>query len=224
MAPTQRGKKRDQVTGVLVNANLCYVFTTKDLAALSGISPADLTAQLGHIAEAQLAATAQPKVVGANAPKPPRVSKRLTTGAVAAAQGSVSTYCAYNKLGTARSAGWRLAKAGNSVAIRSSGKTVTAVVEVDGVLYCWPMNSADFDQYNDELGLKLPSTVTTAAERNRCVRGARFPQPGRISLRLDTGSVFSSFYDSDNPPTTGEWFNATQPLLYGNTPAAAGGG
>ncbi len=222
MAPTQRGKKRDVTVGVKVNANLIYVFTTKNLSGIPGVSDADLVGQLGHIAATALGANALPKVLGANAPSPPRVSKKLATAGTAG-QGSVGTFCAYDKLGTARAAGWSLSKAGRGVAIRSTGKSVTAAVEIDGVIYCWPLNSTDHASYAESLGLKAPASITSEAEKNRCVTGATAPKPGRISLRLEGGSTFSSYCKPDAAPE-GEWFGKSSPFLYGNATAPAGGG
>lgn len=185
-----RGKPRNITTYVKVNEQLFYGFRTKDLAAVTGVTQADITA-LGHV-------TAPPAnsilCFAANAPKPPRVSKKIA-GAASGAQGSVGSFCAYDRLAAAIAAGWNLAKDGLEVGLRTSGKTVTVVAEIaqNGVLYAFSMNSADFASYGDVLGLKTAQTLT-ASELQRVVRGSTYPKPGRAQLTLQTGGTVNAFY------------------------------
>ena len=186
-----RGKKRDQTRYVKANAVLYYGFRTKDLSTVTGVTAGDLTA-LGHLTTLPTNAVA---CFAANAPKPPRVTKRIA-GATATSQGSVSTFCGFDALAAALSAGWNLSKDGRAVGLRNTGRTITAVVELTpgGVLYAFPMNQADFAQYAAELGLQSAATITTAAEVNRLVRGSTYPKPGRATKELDTGANVVTFY------------------------------
>ncbi|HEY9657737.1 MAG TPA: hypothetical protein V6C65_04670 [Allocoleopsis sp.] len=202
-----RGVQRDKLTYVRVNSALFYGFKTKDLAAVAGVSSTDLTTYLGHVS-AQAVTASDLLCLGANAPKPPRVTKRIAN-AGATAQGSVSTFCAYDKIGAATNNGWTLSKPGSFVGLSSSGRTITAVVEItpNGVLYAFPMNAGDFQAYGAELGLKSAASITTESELRRLVRGASLPKPGRAAKALPGGSI-SSFYDPANladlqQPTSG---------------------
>lgn len=188
-----RGKLRDKTVYVKANASLYYGWRTKDLSQVPSISAADLTA-LGHISALPANAIA---CFGANAPKPPRVSKRLS-GATATTQANIGTFCGYDKLAAALVGGWSLAKDGRAVSLSTTARTVIAVAEVSaaGVLYAFPMNAADFGSYAAELGLKSNTSVTTASELARLVRASTYPQPGRAAKRLATGTV-SSFYSYD---------------------------
>lgn len=209
-----RGKKRDVTTYVKANATLFYGFRTKDLSSIGGVTAADLTA-LGHVVALPANSVS---CFGANAPKPPRVTKRLTS-AGPTAQGSVSTFCDYNRLSNALAAGWSLAKDGRGVGLRNTGKTVTAVVEIgtNGVLYSFPMNQGDFALYAAELGLKSAASLTTSAEQNRLVRGSTYPKPGRAIKDLGNGSRITTFYDpaklSDLQTPTSGWVVQTFPRL-----------
>lgn len=214
-----RNKRRDVTAYVKVTPVLLYGFRTKDLSQVTGVSSGDLTA-LGHVNTLASGAIA---CFGANAPKPPRVSKRIAN-APAGSQGSVSTFCAYDKLAAALSAGWSLAKDGIDVGLRTSGKSVTAIVEIapNGVLYAFPMNAADFASYGETLGLESAATLTNA-EMQRLVRGSTYPKPGRAIKELDTGGSVSSFYAPANKgnlqqPASG-WRVQTNARLLSTPPA-----
>lgn len=187
-----RGRKRDQLRYVKVNPVLWYGFKTVDLSAIAGVSAADLTA-LGHTANPT--GTGALLCIGANAPKPPRVTKKIA-GASSTSQGSTSTFCAYDRLPQAAAAGWSVGKSGREVGLRTSGRSVTALVEIapGGVMYAFSMNAGDFASYGAELGLKSASSITTEAEINRVVFGSSLPRPGRASKELTTGTI-TSFYD-----------------------------
>ncbi len=189
-----RGRRRDVTSFVAVNPVLMYGFKTKDLSALAGVSSADLSAQLGHTAQSAIP-SGRLVVIGANAPKPDRVSKKLI--AAAGSQGSVSTFCAYNRLTNAIAGGWTMAKQGRDVGLRTDGRSVTAIVPMsstNGLMYCYTMNRADFESYGAELGLVSASSITTEAEINRLVKGSTLPRPGRAMKVLSTGATVSTFY------------------------------
>lgn len=191
---------------VYANERILWGYKTKDLASLSGISTADLTDQLGHIKqEAAQDLVGAILVIGANAPKPPRVTKRLT--GTTTGQRSVSTYCSVRTLSKALQNGWTMSKAGRGVTVRAASgnrPSQTAIAELsDGTLYAFPMNSADFKAYGAGLGLRDAATITSDAERARLVSGSRLPRPGRAGLELSDGSNFSSFYSSNTNLGTG---------------------
>ena len=190
---------RDQFVFVPVNTKILYGFKTKDLASIGGVSSADLTA-LGHLtASAAMAQSGKIYVVGASAPKPPRVSKKLNNAAVGT-QKSISTYCGKPNLGSALTAGWNVAKNGHGVTLQaasaSSGSLTAIATLSDGSRYCFPMNKADFDAHGAALGLESSTTITTTAEKDSLVRGSSKPKPGRASKKTASGGTFSSFYSS----------------------------
>lgn len=215
-----RGIKRDQTKYVLVNPSLYYGFRTKDLSAVPGVTAGDLTA-LGHV---DAPAGGLASCFGANAPKPPRVSKALaSTGPEQ--QASISSFCAYDQLAAALGAGWNLAKDGRAVGLRNTARTVTAVIAIDtaGPYYCFPMNAADFASYATELGLLSSSSMTTAVEQELLVRGASYPKPGRAMKELESGATVNSFYSPEKladlqNPTSGWIVKSTVRQLI--TPAA----
>ena len=196
-----RNVKRDILVFVRANTKILFGFKTKDLAAIGGVSTADITA-LGHISGT--AATAQAGkilVVGASAPKPPRVTKRRENAA-AGTQKSVSTYCDALGLSNALAAGWTLSKQGRGVMLKAASAsrgTLTAIATLsNGAKYAFPMNKADFDQYGSALGLESSAIITTETERDSLVRGSRIPFPGRASIELASGATFSTFFASSN--------------------------
>lgn len=196
-----RDKKRDQLTYVPMNSILYYGFNTKDLSALAGVSAADLSALLGHVPGETAAATANIiLVLGANSPKPPRVTRKLENASPGTQQ-SVSTFCAPGKLATAIAAKWNVSKKGTSVSLRpprpASGSQ-TAIAELsDGTLYAFSMNKEDFAAYGSILGLKQASSIRSATERGKLVAGSTRPKPGRAKLVLDSGATISSFYSTE---------------------------
>jgi hypothetical protein len=197
-----RGKKRDNMVFVHANPVILWGYKTKDLAALSGISATDLATQLGHIkSETAQGLVGAILVVGANAPKPPRVTKKLTAGTTSS-QRSVSTYCSTTTLSIALQNGWTMSKGNRGVILRAASlnrPSQTAVAKLsDGTLYAFPMNSADFKAYGTRLGLQDATTLKSDQERNSLVSGCRLPRPGKASLELSDGSTFSSFFSSNH--------------------------
>lgn len=200
-----RGKSRDKLTFVRMGAasTLYYGFRTKDLAAVGGVSAADLTA-CGHQLVSEMAAS-NILILGANSPKPPRVRKRVAANPTNAQQGSVSTFCAPASLGTAAAAGFFLSKGGRGVKITPTGRSVTAAAEVSatGGFYCFPMNSADFAEVSADLGLIIPNS---AAERAKCYTGTTSPRPAIVKKQIAgaagaAGSTISTFCSYDKIDT-----------------------
>lgn len=205
-----RGKKRDQMTYVLVSEFAYFGFKTKDLSSVAGVTAADLTA-LGHVRGTAQApfqpAAGRIVIVGANAPKPPRATKRIASAA-AGAQQSVSTFCAVNNTGLAMAAGWNISKQRRGVFLRpvtSAKNSVTAIAELsDGSLYCFPMNKADYNTYAAQLGLKDSATEQSATEKAKLVSGSTIPKPGKASLEVSGGGSFSSFYSTSAKDTAAQ--------------------
>ncbi len=202
-----RNVKRDQLVFVPANSKILYGFKTKDLTAIGGISASDISA-LGHLTSAAASTqTGKILVVGCNAPKPPRVSKKISTAA-AGTQQTVSTFCGVTNLATALGAGWNLAKQGKGVLLKAASATrgsLTVIAELsNGALYCFPMNKTDFDTHGASLGLKSSAEITTTAERDSLVRGSRVPKPGKASIELTGGGVFSSYFSTSKEGDLGQ--------------------
>lgn len=195
MSSYTRGKKRENLVFVLINDLLYFGFKPKDLTSLTGVTASDITA-LGHVA-VSAAVAGKIRVIGSQAPKPPRVQKKIS-GAAIGQQKSVSTFCAYPSISAAQAAGWSLLKSRKSVTLRASSAdraSLTAIATLsDTSLYCFPMNKADYELFGADLGLETASTITTEAERKKLVSGASIPYPGRASKLLAGGSTFSSFF------------------------------
>ncbi len=191
-----RGSSRDVLSFVKTNPIFCYGWKTVDLAARTGLSSSDITTQLGHMTAA--AADAVPNrimVTGANSPKPARVVKRDITAPISS-PGSTSTFIAYDKLSTAATAGWTLAKAARGVRLTANvdgRRSVTAIAELsNGALYAFPMNRADFELFKAPLGLVDAASITTDTERRSLVTGSR-SRPGKVSIEQG-GGMFSSYF------------------------------
>jgi hypothetical protein len=196
-----RNKKRDNLVYVPINSVLYYGFNTKDLAAISGISSTDLTTTLGHIdAATAAAATGKILILGANAPKPPRVTRKLAAAA-AGTQQTISTFCSKAKLSLALADKWNVSHRGKSATLRpanaSSGSQSAVAVLSDGTRYAFPMNKEDFTTYGSALGLQAPSQVT-GDERDKVVSGTSKPRPGRAKIKVESGGTFQSFFSSDS--------------------------
>ena len=215
MPPYVRGVGRPDLIYVRINEFVLYGFARKDLTKIPGVTAADIT-PLGHLTAAAAGGTAGAILcLGANAPKPARVRKRL--GNAVTAQGSVSTFCSYNALAAAAGAGWRLVKPVHYVSLSGPsagrrGQTVIAELS-NGTLYAFSMNTADVTAYAGALGLQAAAAVTTDVERKKLVRGSNVPRPGKAGLEVAVGggtpdtpisgfSRFESFY-STNAELTG---------------------
>ncbi|AFY43664.1 hypothetical protein [Nostoc sp. PCC 7107] len=194
-----RGKKREDLVYVLVNQSMYYGWKRKDIAALGGISEADLT-NIGHLkAEGATLTAGNVIVIGAKSPQPARVTRKISNATVGQQQ-SVSTFCAYDKLAAALGAKWNASTSRRAVTLRAPVATrgsLTAIATLgDGSKYCFPMNKADFENYGAELGLTNATTINTDLERNKLVSGSTRPYPGRASKLLEDGSTFSSFFST----------------------------
>lgn len=201
MASAARGRKREELVYVPASEFIMYGFKTFDLSSVTGISASDITA-LGHVkAEGMTADATKVYVLRANAPKPPRVSKK--TGATGGGTGtggagveplSVTTFCGYNQMSAAFAAKWTLAKQGRGITFRgesSPGRQRTVAVPLGGGFYCFSCDRATFSSYGALLGLK---GTLTDAEAKRAFMGSAGPKPGRAQAKTANGS-FSSFYD-----------------------------
>lgn len=190
-----RGKKRPNLVFVLINDFLYFGFKSKDLTTITGVSTSDISA-LGHIPEGSTFG-GKIKIIGANAPTPPKVSKKIPNATVEQ-QKTVSTYCDYSSLDDAQVLGWNLIKTKQSVNLRSlnvNRSSLTAIAELgDGSFYCFPMNRDDFESYGADLGLQSATGITTESERKRLVSGCSIPYPGKASKLLAGKSTFSSFF------------------------------
>jgi hypothetical protein len=200
MAVYTRGKKRNVLTYVSVYQNLLYGFRTKDFDTIGGITTANLQSQLGHLLGDFVAPAGSIRVIGANTPKPARVTKRIPN-ATSGNQLSVSTFCSSLTLTQAMAGGWNVTKARKNVTVRpetASRNSLTAIATLsDGTLYCYPMNKGDYNSYAEALGLTNGAGLgsISAAERAKLVSGSTIPRPGKASLEV-TGATFSSFYSS----------------------------
>jgi hypothetical protein len=200
MAPYTRGKKRDQTRFVKANSVILYGFKTKDLAAATGISQADLNNQLGHLDTTAAEALAGGiRVIGINSPKPPRVSKRIPN-ATLNQPASVSTFCSFDKIAASAAGGWGLIKAARGVSLQPNvpgRRTVTAIAALSNLIkYAFPMNAADFEFAKAALGLQQSSQLS-ATERSQLITGSSSTRPGRASIQLETG-ILTAFYSTDS--------------------------
>jgi hypothetical protein len=190
MAASTRGVLRDQLTFVLVNAVFAYGWNAPDIAAASGVSTADLKTGLGHMDAVEAAAiSGVVMVTGANAPKPARVTKKITNSPVGQ-RASVSTFVAYNKLASANAAGFKGGTRGRGVSLSAPGagkRTFSGVVELsNGLLYMQPIDSiAGTPERRTALGIQTAAEVS-ATEFLKLARGCK-SKPGRVELELSEG-------------------------------------
>jgi hypothetical protein len=201
MASSARGRKREELTYVAASEFVMYGFKTFDISGVPGITASDLTA-LGHVKAAGMTPDAtKVYVLRANAPKPPRVTKKATSGGVGTGTGgagatplTVSTFCSYNALSAAYAAKWTLAKQGRGITFRGEGSPTrqrTVAVPIGGGFYCFSCDRSTFSTYGTALGLK---GALTDAEAKKAFMGASAPKPGTAGTKTTAGSV-SSFYD-----------------------------
>lgn len=191
-----RGRKRDNLVFVAVSEMVYFGFRTKDFASLAGFSASDL-AVIGH---KELGAATGFKIIGARAPQPPKVKRPIPNASVGQ-QKSISTYCAFDKLGDATAAGWSITKRKRPIAVKAPSTirgTMTAIAILSDLSgYCFPLNKADFDEFGAELGLKSTLQVTSELERARLVSGSSIPYPGRAVKSLPGGNSFSTFFSTE---------------------------
>lgn len=198
MSSYTRGRKRDVLTFVNINATLLYGWNAPDLAAAAGVSSADLNTQLGHLGATAAAAIATGiMVMGANAPKPARAVKKVA-GAPTSSAGSISTYIAFDKRAAAATAGWSVRGSQRGVRLSApvAGKrSQTAVAELsNGLLYAFPMNQEDFALVGSTLGLQAAAQIS-AVEATKLATGMKQTRPGRASLE-DSGGILTAFFST----------------------------
>lgn len=195
-----RGTKRDLLRFVLLNPVFCYGWKTIDLSAIPGVSQSEITA-LGHMdATAANAVANRIMVLGANSPKPGRVTQKFPNP-VTTQRASVSTYVAYNARAAAVAAGWTLSGFQKGVRLAAPSpnrRSISAVAELsDGTRYVFPLNAEDFAIVSGPLGLQNSTQITTDNERNRLVTGTSSTRPGKAAIEHSEG-VMSTYYSTDN--------------------------
>jgi hypothetical protein len=129
----------------------------------------------------------------ANAPKPPKATKRL-------ADGSTSTsYIDDGAYVSAAAAGWQLIASKRSGGRRRKTRRTTVVyVTVNNVKYAWNIRDvllAKIKPSLDALGVKIATPETD------CVFGAAFPKPPTVKIFTAQGDeeiTASTFYDPSN--------------------------
>ena len=224
-----RGFTRDNIVFAKTNGgNIWHGFKPKDLASIPGVTEADVTA-LGWKKIAQVPEAGYP-VIGANSPKPQRVTKILNKRANANQQRSISTFVSQDSIVAAQGAGWELVGFGRGSrgGATPRGENVGAEIGPGGGIYVFWMNLTDAIAYAATLGLKRPSEFG-ADERKFSFSGASRPRPAKMGKIINeaTGAGFSSFvsYDKeDNALEAG--FKYIRPAILGPRPdvADAGGG
>jgi hypothetical protein len=152
-------------------SNLAYGFNT-------GLADGK-RADFGQVA-VNLAALPAVFVVGANSPKPARVT-------VDAPMGTYTSFADYTKIATLKADGGRV-KRGKSRAGSASASSKVVYVTIRGVKYAWNFVAASGVD-TAELGL-----IDADASNTDLVFGASFPKPARYKKKVAQG-YFSSFVD-----------------------------
>lgn len=210
-----RNKKRDVLTFVKANANnVYYGWNAKDITSLPGITTTDIAA-LGHLAATSAKAISGSLcVLGAKAPRPPRVKKILAANTTSPdVQESASTFCGYDKLSTALTENWKPAGRGRGVAARQTSRSITAAAAISfgGSLvgyYLFPMNASDALLPEVALlGLQFAGTTLSAAEIAKGFSASSYPKPAKVILTRSDGSNISTFcsFDKITDAISGGW-------------------
>jgi hypothetical protein len=184
-----RGQPRDNLVFVkATTGTVFYGFKTKDLTSQSAVSQTDVDA-LGHVRLERLASDAIP-VLGANAPKPPRVRKQIIRNPDRNQQGVISTFCAIDTVAAAQARGWEVISLETRVPVTNNDRTITAAaLFLNGGLYMFPMNRDDFDLYGEELHLVPPHEYITGYFFKRYgFSGASKPKPPIVSKQTSQGT------------------------------------
>lgn len=128
-------------------------------------------------------------VIGANAPKPPRATRKRTTG-------TDSSYCSAGAVTTARAAGWRVSpgKVRNG---SSSARSKAVYVTVDGNKIAWKMPLTTYNAIGaDRTALGILDATATMLD---LVFGVRYPKLPRVGIfqagGSDGGNQISTFCD-----------------------------
>ncbi len=128
-----------------------------------------------------------------NAPKPPKATKKLASGA------SSTSFIDDGAYVSAAAAGWQLIPSKRSGGRRRKTRRTTVVyVTVNGVKYAWNIRDtllAKAQSSLSALGIKV------ATKSDDCVFGASFPQPPKVKFYADQGGEevsMQTFYDPSN--------------------------
>lgn len=199
MSAITRGEKRENLTFVKVGnatSTVYYGWDAKDLTTETNVSTADLAA-LGHVTIDSLA-DSDLYFLRAQSPKPGRAKKTINKAPGVNDKATISTFYGAGSVKDLLRAGWKVEKRPRSVSLANNTRYVTAIAKLsNGILYCFPMNRADFEAYGEALGLQAPTSITTDAERLRLVQSSGFPRPGKAGKELVGGADFSSFFSTD---------------------------
>ena len=211
MAASTRGKSRDRLCMLRLNSQGMYFgFKTREFSG-TGVSDTDLNAQLGWILPPSgIPSFLDPNsllILRANAPKPPKFSKKLTpsgttTGVIPL---SLTLFCSPEKISTAMAAGWALAKRSRGIKFvgeNSSSRQMTCFVKVPATtgtgdyFYGFSCDKSTFTNYGSLLGLKAPAQLSATERESRCFIGASSPKPKNATLKTANGNI-SSFCSED---------------------------
>ena len=209
-----RGVEKGVLTFVSLNdSNMFYGFTTRDFTEIPGITQEDLDA-LGHRNELFHDALdiiyALPNklaIFGANSPKPARYKKVINRNPNADQIGSISTFISQGRVyaSSASARGWKFLSPAKGVSLTGNRRTTTALAQLSersaGGFYGFPMNTADFELYEDELGL-FSKAELTELERSRSFTGATRPQPPKVCKELSNGTKITTFASSGDALTS----------------------
>lgn len=128
-------------------------------------------------------------VVGANAPKPSRASRKRT------GSGYEGSFCSYDVIATLKQAGWSITPGKPTRKPRpANGLSKCVYVTMPGgVKYAW----------YSPIGQNAPTLGTigvrdATGSDNDLIFGSEFPKPPRYKKLLTDGSSFSSFVDPTN--------------------------
>jgi len=132
-------------------------------------------------------------ILGCNSPKPPRATKRFTTG-------YESSFISAGSIAAARADGWRITRGRVSRLGGSSDLSETRYVTINGMKYAFQYTLPSTDVAAPDvapLGLKKPTSADTDL-----IWGCTFPKPPTLRKVLDDGtSLFSTFCDPTSVDT-----------------------
>jgi|688.fasta_scaffold357782_2 hypothetical protein len=193
-----KGKAKSVVWGVKATSKIVYAWKGKSDPAegITGISDTEVIEQLGLI---NITESGVPSgfvaIMGANAPKPPRLTKTGTDGK------SISMFCASDKYPSALRLGWSNASRGRIRGTGDSASQIVVTVEIYSLHYCWNAyqdilsvgkTGGSGTGLADFCGIKDASEVlTTDTELSLVVFGTSRPRPAEALFTM-TGGTGSS--------------------------------
>lgn len=187
------GRVLDTIWGVKVNTKLIYCWngSSDPTQGVAGISDTDLITDLGLINISEGKPSGFICVMGANQPKPPRVSKKGTNGE------TVTTFCAPGKFSDALRKGYSIASRGSSKGVSGSKQKDIAAVEIYGLIYCWSAYPSLFTAGGGGLaelcGITPAATsVTTSTDFERVIFGTSRPRPAEATFQILSGAGSSA--------------------------------